>query len=99
MNRHVVLVNTVEKKDAEIYMPLKTPKKYATHEDSCLCVIKQAPSKISPARTERSIKSTNPIHILTVFSLLLLPNTINIIARHFGVFRASKFRETHCFSH
>jgi hypothetical protein len=50
-------------------------------------------------RTQWPVESTSPVHVLAVFRLLLLPDTVNVVPWHFGVLSASEVRETHRFAH
>jgi hypothetical protein len=43
-----------------------------------------------PAGTQRPIKPSNPVHILPILRLLLLPHRIHIIPNHFLLFRRPK---------
>lgn len=56
-------------------------------------------SMFDSTRAKRPIETSSTVHVLSVFRLLLLPNTIDIVARYLGVFRGSEFRESHAFAH
>lgn len=47
-------------------------------------------------RTQRPVESTDTVHVLSVFGLLVLPHTIQlVIPRHFCVFGTPEADETH----
>ena len=48
--------------------------------------------------TQRSVKSSNTIHILSVLSLLFLPHCVDFVPRYFGILRRFKHSESHHFS-
>src|SRR5438105_3391384 len=62
-----------------------------THKSSCPL------SKTSslPRWTQGSIETSNPIHVLSILGLLLLPDRTNIIAHNLLLMRCSKSTKAH----
>lgn len=54
--------------------------------------------RVSPRGTQRSVKSSLAVHVLSVFCLLLLAHAIGIVSWHFCVLGASEFGESHASS-
>ena len=48
-----------------------------------------------PARAQWPVEATDPIHVLPVLRLLLLPHTVDVVARHFGLLRAPETGKAH----
>lgn len=54
--------------------------------------------RFSPGGTQRSVKSSLAVHVLSVFCLLLLAHAIGVVSRHLCVLGASEFGESHASS-
>lgn len=54
---------------------------------------------LSSAGTERPVESTDTVHVLSVFGLLLLPHAVDIVPGYFRVLSRSESREAHGFLH